>query len=447
MTKVLPVPLLDLLSNSVILDHFLPYVEVSPLLALSATSKAFQDFVWTTPRNWRRLDLSRCKGADIPKLAPIDSGGNHWRCQRMDESLTEDEFYSGPLRGIFSKLARKNVLRHVQILILDKLHSVTMELIHDIIQSDQFNVKILSVVDCYHLNDRKLQALLQYICRPSRPEGTPRLKGLYFFGPKLHHSSKLDAPLPSGFTNSGITTSVGAQLGSAPNRSTSKASDQLTAPHNEYWNPELTSVWTSNKLSSFQDWRTTLEFCSGLISFDAILCPSRYHDTPSSPGDDSSFPSGSPTRPLATISLGAHGCDSCGRAPQFYPNPPTLGISAPSAFPLLSPPPSVPTIAAAVQPTTHPSNPHPWLLMSCKFCLANRWCEQCNRWWCHECYDPQSTLQDPSNYEIPPDGGMEFGAMIGPKDREKIKVWNGLCTKFCLVGEMMAGGGEGGMWG
>lgn len=355
----------------------------------------------------------------------------------MDESLTEDEFYSGPLRGIFSKLSRKGVLTHVQVLILDRL-SVTMELVSEIIQSDQFNVKILSIVECYNINERKLQALLRYVCRPSRSEGSPRLKGLYFFGPGRWLRPGRKEKSPSSSVTEGVTTSEGAQLGA----STLKRNVGRPAYNSEYWNPFLAPLWKPLQIKGFVGWEQTLKECQSIISFDAMLCQSVYHD-PVFQQQFPDLPHSSQNRPFAVLPLGTRGCDSCGRAPQFENGPPTLGKSSAKDFPLLSPPPHTANLAEAIWPTPF-SREHSQLVISCKECMARRMCEQCSRWWCHDCY-PKSTPNSTGNYEIAPDGGMEFGAVVNPK--HNIKVFNGLCTQFCLVGEMMAGGGEGGMWG
>ena len=94
-----------------------------------------------------------------------------------------NSFYSGHLRGIFASLRRSDILQDVQILSLDGL-SVTSELVHDILIDPSYAVRILSLRDVKNLNEHKLRASLKYVCRPSRPKGTPKLKGLYIFGPK-----------------------------------------------------------------------------------------------------------------------------------------------------------------------------------------------------------------------------------------------------------------------
>ena len=128
----------------------------------------------------------------------------------MDENLTEDEFYAGPLRYVLGRLQRTQTLSHVHALVLDGLASVTSDLLHDIVTSSEYNVRLLSIRRCVNVNEAKLQQLLTYICRPSRPEGTPRLQGVYFFTDPVRH-------LPSK-QSLGITTTEGAQLGAAASR-------------------------------------------------------------------------------------------------------------------------------------------------------------------------------------------------------------------------------------
>jgi hypothetical protein len=86
----LPISLLPLLSISLVLDQTVPYLPVSSLLALGATSKSFKDLVHRTPNVFRHLDLSNVKSAQFD-IANIDNGGEVWRNVQLDENVTEDE--------------------------------------------------------------------------------------------------------------------------------------------------------------------------------------------------------------------------------------------------------------------------------------------------------------------------------------------------------------------
>lgn len=87
----IPITLLQLLSNTLVLNQTTPHLTASSLLSLGATSKEFRDLIQHTPNVFRRLDLTKIKLAqfDIPA---IDHGGEVWRNVQLDENVTEDEF-------------------------------------------------------------------------------------------------------------------------------------------------------------------------------------------------------------------------------------------------------------------------------------------------------------------------------------------------------------------
>src|SRR5579871_1043850 len=138
-----PPNLLSLLTTSLVLRQTAPYLSVSAIYALATTCKAFHHLVFTSPEFFRYLDLSPIKAAMID-MPPIDTGGINWRAERMDEALTEDEFYSGPIRGIFSNLARRDVLRSVNTMVLDGL-AVPADVVREIVIEERYNVRILSI--------------------------------------------------------------------------------------------------------------------------------------------------------------------------------------------------------------------------------------------------------------------------------------------------------------
>jgi len=91
------------------------------------------------------------------------------------------------------------------------------------------------------------------------------------------------------------------------------------------------------------------------------------------------------------------------------------------------------------------------LIASCPWCLFNRHCESCHRWWCGECFDPKkiSKLRDLQRLK---DAGLnylpsrdELSYIDITPQKACIKVFNNLCVEYCLVGEMMAGAGSSGM--
>jgi hypothetical protein len=89
----LPISLLHLLSNSLVLYQTVPFLPVSSLLALGATSKDFNSLIHRTPKVFRHLDLSNVRSAHFD-IANIDNGGEVWRNVQLDENVTEDESVS-----------------------------------------------------------------------------------------------------------------------------------------------------------------------------------------------------------------------------------------------------------------------------------------------------------------------------------------------------------------
>ncbi|MCJ1367445.1 hypothetical protein MMC16_006578 [Acarospora aff. strigata] len=455
-TVPIPVTLFEVLSIDLVLHQTVPYLPISALLSLAGTSKSFQTLLYNTPGIFRYLNLSTVQGAAIP-FAPIDPGGEVWRSQRMDEAVTEDDFYAGPLRGIFSNLRRKNILQDVQTLVLDGL-SVSADLIWEIIRDAQYNVRLLSIREVKNLNEKKLMQILRYCVRPSRAKDTPKLKGLYVFGPKdstaglkAGRQSLTTGHAPNG--NMGVMSSEGAQLGMEWNHKSHDAlSSALAADGDRWYQP-----WGKIITGVGGEWAETVQACEGIIAFDAVLCRGpRHHmrspgaDTDDSSGDEVSLMELLCTHSLppsiATIALGPGGCTNCHTSPE---GPAIFGAAPQAALPLLAPPPlHSSTLSAAQRPITEIGKPPPKLFVRCAACQSDRCCEHCNKWWCETCYpnnqlDPYSTME---RIDKPLDL-IAAGYIDGTKSEDMIKVHLGLCIEGCLVSEMMAGAGEGGMWG
>lgn len=451
--ETIPIGLLELLSNTLVLDATLPYLSLPTICRLSAVSQGFQRLVYETPRVFRFLDLSKCRGAYVaPSVLPIDSGGHNWRAERMDENLTEDEFYSGPLRGICTRLSKLEVMKDVQTLVLDGLGSVTHDVVSDLLLLDWYNVRLLSVIDCPNLNKGKFQALLRYLCRTGRPEATPRLKGVYIFG--INERLVKQNPSQLSTTNiTGITAIQGAQIGASCSLSTPLTNSSL--PNANLWfsptGPVLPHPFVHN-----DTWEETLRVCSGLIAFDAVLCTHMHKEMAPFRSDamEAYLNGNAMTSPIATYALGSKGCAGCGRAPEGAP---IWGQSDVSAFPLVSPPPFSGRLVDAVRPPPSvPGDGPQKLVVSCTWCLSDRHCQSCHRYWCGRCYDPQRRkraleLEAQAEHDDPDlDGGIseELRRVSegGDGGSTTIKVYNGLCTQYCAFSEDLAAG-NGGMWG
>ena len=416
-TPALPVSLFDLLSNSLVLAQLSPYLRVSSLLALAATSKSFSSLVYGSPYSFRYLDLSVLKdGLSAQDIAIRD------RLIRGHTSTnqTADDYHSRALAWIFDSLKKRNVLKDIKTLILDGL-SVPGPLLSEILCNESYNVRILSIRGCDCLSDQTLLQTLKYIIRPSRPEGTPKLRGLYYFGltDRVRDKRALVQRRVSRVTN-GVTSSPGAQLGMQLNQ---RSHNELISGLN--WKSHDWYASSGQILSPRfeEEWIQMLQACSGIIAFDAVLC---RHDRKSY---------GTPH--IASISLGAGGCENCHSSPE---RPAFAGESPVDQLPLLAPPPLRSfSVRAAQKPAIGISFTPPFFAR-CRVCLDGRWCERCNVWWCENCY----SVPKVQTHAV---GPREGEASAGGNGSGGIKVHLGLCVQGCLMEEMYHGIGEGGMWG
>lgn len=82
--------LIDILLNPLILYNTVPYLPISDLLRLGATSHFVRRLIYDSPGTFRHLDLTRIKAAQFD-IDEVDHGGQVWRNVQLDEYLTEDE--------------------------------------------------------------------------------------------------------------------------------------------------------------------------------------------------------------------------------------------------------------------------------------------------------------------------------------------------------------------
>ncbi|EKG20105.1 hypothetical protein MPH_02605 [Macrophomina phaseolina MS6] len=375
-----PITLLDLLSNSLLLRQTTPYLPPASIFALACVSTGFRGLIYHSPDALRYLDLSSVKSAVIKDNAPLDRGGNTWRAERMDEALTEDDFYCGPILGIFSRLSKLHLLEHVYTLVLDGL-SVPADLVREIVAEDRFNVRILSIREALHLNERKLQQVLRYAVRPTRPAGTPRLKALYVFGAKDPGPATESAPKKKQRspprTPAGVMSTLGAQIGAEWNQRSSDALSSALArsEHHKWYQPAGRVL----RKRPSPEWAETLRACEGIIFFDAVLCRGPRHDLADPSSQNAYLPPA-----VASIALGPSGCQSCHSCQE---GPAVFGRSPAHHLPLLSPPPlHASSIQSAQKPAVSPGHPYPKLIARCEDCVRGRWCERCNKWWDEKCY-------------------------------------------------------------
>ncbi|KAL1892428.1 hypothetical protein Cpir12675_004542 [Ceratocystis pirilliformis] len=344
--------LTDVIANSLVLDHILPYLSAYERLRLASTNKYNRWLLLDNTHFFRHLDMGTMKTINF-KVKEEEINEFDPNAQIRDH-LTEDEFMSGPIRGIFSSLRRADFLRNIQTLILDGL-PVTADVCYEILTSPDFNVRILSIRGATSLNERKLCDALREACRPTRSKSTPRLKGLYVFGAP-------DSAVPSGTTA-------------------------------DIWYHKRGQVIQRNVIS---DWGGVLQDCRDVLAFDSVLCKGPAHINSPVYGcynmsvtflSSSSSPSSSQWA-VATYSLG--GCAGCGSAPEGLTY--CDRYTPTSDMPMISPPPLLTSSVRAAsmlcaEAIANSGNPRsPCFVARCESCVRGRMCRCCNKWYCEDCY-------------------------------------------------------------
>ncbi|ORY63864.1 uncharacterized protein BCR38DRAFT_457708 [Pseudomassariella vexata] len=382
--------LLDLLSNTLVLQQTVPYLPPSALLSIAATSKQFRKLFLKTPGVFRHLDLTCVKTAQF-NIAPIDNGGETWRNVQLDENLTEDDFYSGPLRGIAHNLQRGGILKDVHTLVLDGL-SVTAELVHDILVDPSYNVRILSIREAKNLNERKLMQSLSYACRRTRPDGSPKLRGLYVFGKRDMPASALASTrTPSAASTPSVRSS---EIGINWNRKSSNTLYAGLCTEQDDWYEKRGRIISS---PIAHGWAKILLECRDAICFDAVLCTGPRHANSAAYGRVPVSPVPGVTNPqlwnVATFAMS--GCATCGSAPEGFT---VYGDSATEELPLLAP---VPLHSSNVKAASIPNSASsgaadaekPRFVPRCWDCIRDRYCFSCEQWWCEACYQVPSSSE------------------------------------------------------
>lgn len=425
----LPATLLDLLQNTLVLSQISPYVGIASLVSLATASTSFRDLLYGTPQVFQHTDLTRLKSC-------LRYTAQRWPSRdECEERLSTDEFYAQPLRVVFHCLQERNVLQDIRTLVLDGL-AVPADILREMLCVDAYNIRILSLRGVKELGDEKLIQLLRYIIRPSRPEGTPKLKGLYYFTPKGASADFSAANLRGQQyqQQAGVTNALGAQLGAGASSSGAihRHLIQSSWHHSNEWYSDTGEILRMPEPVQGR-WVQLIQACEGLIAFDAVVCrhTSKQFSDASAHFD---LPIDASDRGLASVSLG--GCQKCGSCPEGpgYPRE-----SPENRIPLLAPPPLHSSKVRNAQRLEINGLPHPPFIARCRTCLKDRWCERCNVWWCESCYTvPSKRMTAFSMNETP----------MGAKNLESsIQVHNNLCVSKCLMGELLNGVGEGGMWG
>lgn len=240
--------------------------------------------------------------------------------------------------------------------------SVTSDFVHDMVNDSSYAVRILSVRDARNLNHGKLRSALQYACRPSRPAGTPRLKGIYVFGKKDRFGVGATSTEAS---DSSISNDWNQRSQQALSKSLQDGGDAWWNNHGRVYPRALP-----------EEWAQCIQACAGVIAFDAVLCNGPRHAN--SPAFGRLSMDGDTRPAVATVSL--PGCAGCGQAPEGVLHPDTSPLAE---LPLLAP---VPIMSSSLRAAVMPSCPGSGLIARCMDCIRERYCSGCSKWWCESCY-------------------------------------------------------------
>ena len=150
----LPVSLVELLNNDLIIRQMSPYLGITALIYLASVSKAFKNLVYLTPQVFQYVDLSNLRSC--PKALPENHGRDSSRA---------------PLEQVFDRLGARNILRDIKTLVLDGL-DVPLSLLFNILCSNSYNIRIISLQNVPSLGYDQLRSVLSYLIRPSRSQGT-----------------------------------------------------------------------------------------------------------------------------------------------------------------------------------------------------------------------------------------------------------------------------------
>lgn len=397
--------LYNLLSNPLILLNITPLLSLSSLFVLARTSKAFHALIWKTPLVFKRLDL-RVLRKD-PKLPTYDEILNIHSWKFLDT--------------FFKRLKKREVLRSVSILILDGL-AAPRPWLTDFLLDEQNNIRLLSIRGIRSFNPEDFRQLLVSLI-PSSRAGISKLKGVYYFRLMDDLTDRHEFTVSSfgeNLPNTGVMSAPGAQLG-APTPTPNTGGKPPSSRFGWYdGTGEMPLARLRTGCPQLEQWEELVHSSAGVIAFDIVSCrrcPMTAHGKENVPK-------------LATVSL--KGCQICGSCPEGMAY---VGKSPTSHLPLIAPVPLYSSNVRVAQIPAVESPSVPPLIARCLRCLEDRWCTNCNAWWCESCYTPPRKRLNQAEIGQSEQGGGS------------IKVHYGVCVENCLVSELYSGVGEGGMWG
>lgn len=138
-----------------------------------------------------------------------------------------------------------------------------------------------------------------------------------------------------------------------------------------------------------RDWADVLVACQGIISFDAMLCYGPRHSALTVASSKSTVNgtcwynyTDAYLRPEVANYVMTP-CENCHSAPERFAR---YMESSLDRFPILGPPPLHSSRAKDAKALSFSPNDNLKFLVRCHSCIQNRWCRNCNKWWCEDCY-------------------------------------------------------------
>ena len=399
-----------LLSVDLILLQICLNLHFTSILRLAATSKPLQSLLYTNP------SVFRCVDASVRRRATVYS-----RSIRPEDVTTTRRF-----EKVLTPTFQDHVFRRLRILNLDGQSGVIIHNLSKTFPGSSIPLRILSIRRIQYLRGDELFEVLSRFCEG---DASNRLQGVYVFDAR---QPAHPVPGPREVT-AGVTARLGAALGQPHGAALGQPHGADEAGLHNSLDP-MESAWHQGPGWLTQETRLDfLQLFQLPLYYDSILCRSRRH-TKSADGP--------PPLSCAYAQVVPSPCEICGSAPEGLIDQ----HSAPSHnLPLLAPLPRSPSIKLAQRPFLAENRARPFLAR-CQECLRARWCHDCGRFWCEDCYAAErSSTGDPVN--VWPAWGVWTSSGSGPgQPGVTLKVYDGLCIEHCLVPEMYSGTGSGGMW-
>lgn len=378
MSSSTPCSLYSLLSVHLILERIAAHLRIRDLYALSATSIPFCVLIRSSPAAWRRLDMQHVKGVLVGDIN-IDIINEKKEAYAQTGRYPLSMYRVPPLEKL--KSFTWDLLEHVRILILDT-QFVDVSTLSCILLDPKYHVRLLSLIKVHGLNQAEFLELLVHFVNDAQVRNLRRtLVGIYYF------NTRADANNPSRRLER-------KRFESERNLHPIRFDTPRSACRRPRWY-RLFCWLNASRLAGLNP--ELIRATSGVIAWDAVLCRGPRHALPGTAASSSAF---------ASDVLDPEGCAICHSSPE---GPGIMG----DQLPMRHPPPLYATSAeAAREPTSGPESmgegedtPLRRLAMyeppldsesgkrspffaRCFACLEHRWCMECGKWWCENCYEP-----------------------------------------------------------